>query len=152
MKNNFLMPITRIAFAAVILGSISILPACHSATQQKTVATDSVPAEPVHLQPVKIDTSLKNGIFTEKYTNGIILKKGAYVNGKKEGQWDSWYNSGKPWSENFYTDDLPDGKSTVWYENGKIEYTGFYIKGRQTGDWKYYDETGKMVHEKNYGK
>ncbi|HVA98191.1 MAG TPA: hypothetical protein VNG53_04795 [Bacteroidia bacterium] len=152
MKNKILSPISEIAFAAFLLGAIAFLPACHSATQQDTVATDSANVPQTQIARVKIDTSLKNGIFTEKYNNGIILKKGAYINGKKVGQWDSWYSSGKPWSENFYTDDLPDGKSTIWYENGKIEYTGFYTKGKQTGDWKYFDETGKLVHEKDYGK
>ncbi|MEO6883747.1 MAG: hypothetical protein ABI199_06960 [Bacteroidia bacterium] len=148
MKNNFLKTISVIALSAIFFGTLLFFPACHSATQSKTATIDSTEVAPP--RPIKIDTTLKNGIVTDRYDNGVILKKGDYLNGKKEGQWDSWYKSGKPWSENFYTDDLADGKTTVWYENGKTEYTGFFTKGKQSGHWIYYDETGKITQEKNY--
>src|SRR3989337_131551 len=69
----------------------------------------------------KIDTSLRGltgvieknppvqqGDYIAKYPNGIIKMRGFYVNGKREGQWTSFFQNGNVQSEGFFKAGLRD--------------------------------------------
>ena len=93
---------------------------------------------------------IQEGIYVDKYPNGIIRMKGFYVNGKRNGQWTSFFQNGNIQSEGFFKDGLRDGKALVYYENGQIYYEGYYNLGKETGKWTFYDQKGNVVTIKNY--
>ena len=141
-----------------LLFTVYSLTACSSgADENKKDGTDN--------KVMSVDTSLhgltgvieKNppvqyGDYITKYPNGIIKMKGYYVNGKRNGQWTSFFESGNVQSEGFFKDGLRDGKALVYHGNGKIYYEGYYKDGREVGKWVFYDESGNKVNEKDYDK
>lgn len=93
-----------------------------------------------------------NGDYVKKYKDGTIMMKGEYRNGKRWGQWMSFFPNGKLWSEGYYEDGKRDGRAIVYYENGNKYYDGYYTGGRMTGKWKLYSEDGRLLKEQDYGK
>lgn len=91
-----------------------------------------------------------NGLFLEKYENGVKQMEGNMKDAKRTGPWKAWYPDGTVWSEGNYKEGKRDGKSKVYFENGKVRYEGSYKDDKQVGIWKYYDETGKQIEEKNF--
>ncbi len=119
---------------------------------------------PINENVVSVDTSLNgltgvleknppvlNGDYITKYPNGIIKMKGFYINGKREGEWIGFFESGKKQSEGFFKAGLRDGKALVYHENEQIYYEGYYKNGKQVGKWIFFDPQGKKVNEKDYG-
>ena len=98
------------------------------------------------------DVFQKTGEEKTKYANGVIKTQGNYVNSKRDGQWYSWYNTGKPWSETFFDKGIKNGPTKTWYENGKLRYEGQYSNDGQTGTWKYYDENGNLAKVVDHSK
>ena len=96
--------------------------------------------------------NVKDGIYEERYKNGVIKIKGEYGGGKRFGQLASWYESGKLWSEGTYKNGLKEGKWTVWNENGKKRYEGSYKENKETGKWMFWDDKGDLSKEMDYDK
>jgi antitoxin component YwqK of YwqJK toxin-antitoxin module len=125
-------------FLIIILSIIACSPSKDPAGNGSN-KTDSIVTNPSR------DPFLKNGEEKTKYTNGVIKTLGNYVNGKMDGQWYSWYSTGKPWSETFFEKGIKSGPTKTWYDNGSLRYEGQYAKDAQTGTWKYYDEKGNLL-------
>lgn len=83
------------------------------------------------------------------YQEGMKHLEGPIVDGKRNGEFKSYYKSGTVLSEGNFIDGKRDGKAVVYYENGKINYEGFYQNGKECGIWKFYDEDGNLYHEVN---
>ena len=64
---------------------------------------------------------------------------------KKTGTWTQWFQNGKKWIEETYSNGKRNGESVVWQENGKKLYEGEYKDDMPTGTWKYYDTDGKIT-------
>ena len=79
----------------------------------------------------------------EYYPDGKLKIKGALKNGKREGQWISWYENGQEWSECTYKNGKKDGAIASWYENGIQRYEGVYKNDIKIGEWKYWNEKGE---------
>lgn len=91
------------------------------------------------------DVFEKNGEEKTKYANGVTKTLGNYKDSKRDGQWYSWYSTGKPWSETYFENGIKSGPTKTWYENGIPRYEGQYTNDAQTGTWKYYDEKGNLI-------
>lgn len=91
-----------------------------------------------------------NGNYEDKYPSGVIKMKGFYINGRREGQWISFFENGVKQSEGFFKGGLRDGKALVYFPSGKLYYEGYYKDGYETGKWVFFDEEGKKVNEKDY--
>lgn len=129
----------RFKFIALFLiAFMFIFSACN--TETKTEDAKETPKKP----------KIINGLFLEKYENGVKQMEGNMKDAKRNGPWKAWYPDGTIWSEGEYKDGKREGKSTVYFENGKIRYEGNYKNDTQIGIWKYYDESGKLIEEKNY--
>lgn len=125
----------------------SFLAACkgpaNDHTEQATTK-DTVAVENPMLKP-PTDPFQKNGEEKTKYSNGVLRTQGNYRNGKRDGQWYSWYNTGKPWSETYFENGVKNGPTKTWFENGKLRYEGQFTNDIKTGTWKYYDENGNLA-------
>lgn len=91
-----------------------------------------------------------NGDYEVKYPSGIVKMKGFYINGKREGQWVSFFENGQKQSEGFFKNGLRDGKALVYYQNGQLYYEGYYKDGKEVGKWIFFDQQGKKLQEKDY--
>lgn len=135
---------------------ILIIPFLFSCTQENKNEVKELSKQEFKTQseynPNKKDLH-KDGEFVSKHPNGVIYMKGEYKNGVRIGQWDSYYETGKLWSEMFY--DLTGKKSgpnVVFYENGNKRYEGNFLNDEQVGTWSFYDESGKLVKKVNFDK
>jgi len=123
---------------------------------------------------------MDNGLWTKKLSDEPIsgkvygyfgeikplkkIHKGNLLNGKKEGNWKSFYHStGKKKDEENYKDGNLDGLRTEWYENGnlksitshkktrnrieKIKYVEYYENGWKESEGNEWNENMKDWNE-----
>lgn len=97
-------------------------------------------------------TFVADGDNTLRYDNGNIKIQGTTKDGKRVGEWKSYFESGKLQSDEFFADDKADGKVIVYFENGQKMYEGQNSMGNMTGIWKFWDDKGKLTSIKDYSK
>lgn len=110
---------------------------------------------------------LPDGDMFEYSDSGMVVTKGLYLDGEREGPWlifdgdvkdegeyKAGVKSGK-WKEIFngnnkiaiegsYIDGLENGKFIFNYYNGKVKEEGEYIMGSKEGNWRKYDTEGTL--------
>ena len=86
----------------------------------------------------------------ELYEDGAVKMEGEMKDGKRSGEWKSYFPDGKVQSTGFFENGLRTGKAKVYHENGNLYMDGFYKEGRKTGEWIFYDEQGYETSRVNY--
>lgn len=127
----------------------------HNANKENTITTNSSSDTVAPNRPSPkpaMDTNAKDGLNQIYYSNGVLRAKGNYKAHKKEGEWQSFYQSGKLWSDEYYTGGLQDGQVVVYYENGQKMYDGQFKMGNQYGIWHYWNQKGDLTRTANYNK
>ena len=99
----------------------------------------------------KYDLGL-NGPYESYNEEGVLISKGQYIDGRKNGEWRFYFFDGKLSEVKTYKDDFGVGTWTSYhYSNGKVALTEVF------NDEKYYwpvphttryNEQGKVVYEK----
>lgn len=99
----------------------------------------------------KIDqiSPVLNGQF-ERKCNGILIEKGEFVNGLKNGEWITYSRKGKLIRKLNYANGLLHGKVELFYVNGKPKVNGQFENGNKNGKWTYYTEKGMVLSEGSY--
>lgn len=90
------------------------------------------------------------GEWTIFYSNGNILAKGTYENGRRNGLWTYYYENGKIEQIGKFTDEIPSGEWKWYYPNGQIKAYEFYRKGKIEGTVYEYDEQGNEITKGDY--
>lgn len=90
-----------------------------------------------------------NGTY-ERNCNGLIIEKGAFINGSKHGEWVTYSRNSVLIRKLNYDTGALNGKVMLFYLNGKPKLTGQFEKGNKTGKWTYYTKKGKILSEGNY--
>lgn len=122
------------------------------------------------------DASFKipEGSFTYWYFNGILEKRGSYVNGKRDGLWLTFhpngslsdsvvYEAGHPvgtrlrfHSNGFLADSIVYGSDhsvkVSWFENGNVASAGYFTVYEDSlyGHWVYYHQNGQKCADEIY--
>jgi len=81
------------------------------------------------------------------HANGQKKVAGEYFEGKREGKWIEWFETGKVKSESGWRGNEQDGKWTRWYENGQMQEEGEYRAGEEDGKWSAWYENGQKESE-----
>ncbi|MDR1878243.1 MAG: hypothetical protein LBQ64_01610 [Bacteroidales bacterium] len=86
------------------------------------------------------------------FRDGILMGEGIVDDdGKKQGEWKEFYETGELRATGKYIDSKPFGKWKYYFENGKIEITGNYTrKGQKDGEWIWYYPDGEVLSIENY--
>ncbi len=90
-----------------------------------------------------------NGKY-ERKCNGVIIEKGEFVDGLKNGEWTTYSHSGKLIRKFNFDKGVFDGKVELFYVNGKPKLTGQFKEGSKIGKWTYYTEKGKILCEGSF--
>ncbi|MFN3876305.1 MAG: toxin-antitoxin system YwqK family antitoxin [Flavobacteriales bacterium] len=106
------------------------------------------PAEP-GTKPVKTAADTLNGPVVKPLADGGRVE-GTLRDGKRVGQWVSYFAHGGPRSRITYVDGVENGQTEVFHESGLTYYLGQYHNGRQVGTWIFYDEDGNEVKRAYY--
>lgn len=83
--------------------------------------------------------------------NGVKLGEGIVTpEGKKEGPWKYYFESGKVKSSGSYANNLETGNWNYLFENGKTEETGVFKNGKFDGLWQWFYENENIKLEEDY--
>ena len=74
----------------------------------------------------------------------LYLQKGNFKDGKQEGLWEYYYESGKFRQKGNYVDGKLEGLVEEYYENGQLYYERNFKDGKEEGLSKYYRENGQL--------
>lgn len=97
--------------------------------------------------------NLRHGPLTEWYPNKTPPQKkreGSYANGKLEGKWVSYFDSGKVERESTYVNGVLDGEVREYYPDGKPKEQGVVKNGLRVGTWTMFHEGGTKWKETAY--
>lgn len=82
----------------------------------------------------------------QKVAEGITREDGV-----RDGPWTEFYSNGQLRAEGKYLDGLKVGEWVYYHPNGKVEQTGTYDeKGRLQGQWVWYYPSGEVLREEQY--
>ena len=91
----------------------------------------------------------KHGICEKWYNDGTQMTKIEYVNGKKEGKCEEYFPDGKPKIICNYLNGKEEGKEEYYDENGNLSWVFNYVKGKREGKGEIYND-GKLYIVSNY--
>ena len=90
------------------------------------------------------------------YINGIkdgswyyfindFIEEGYYIDGEKQGEWITKYMNGNTSFKGKYINGIPDEKHIYYHQNGKVKLSGKYSNGQKEGEWKKFNENGELL-------
>lgn len=97
-----------------------------------------------------------DGIVTEYYYSGAVLRIKNYKNGCEDGEqikyYDAYQGHGIYSKENYSKCNgfRYNGKQIYYYVSGTIEHTTNYVNGKKDGEWFTNDKYGKMISKTIY--
>jgi antitoxin component YwqK of YwqJK toxin-antitoxin module len=101
--------------------------------------------------------NFKNGKLNGPYVSYMtgwgetIDSQGIYKDGKKDGTWTEYFESGKVQLVENYKDKKLHGNQTYYYENLNIVSSNTnYKNGKKDGLYRWYSIKGNLVYEGNY--
>jgi antitoxin component YwqK of YwqJK toxin-antitoxin module len=99
----------------------------------------------------------RDGLYYKKFTNvpftGSIEGEdsGNILNGKKDGDWFSYWQDGQLSVAMTYRDGTGYGDYKGYHSNGTLKVTGqLDNEGNMDGQWLYYSRTGLLTNNYNY--
>ncbi len=81
---------------------------------------------------------------------GETRAKGILVNGKRQGLWNEFTDSGDLVSQCEYVNNTLDGKILAYWKSGKLMIDGFHKNNLKEGEWVIYYESGKVMQKGSY--
>ncbi len=88
----------------------------------------------------------KHGRYERWFENGIRSFESNYVDGKKHGKTYSWWRNGNRRSENNFKVGVPDGEQLEWYKSGAKFKKLVLVNGHEEGLQRSWRENGKLYN------
>jgi antitoxin component YwqK of YwqJK toxin-antitoxin module len=73
----------------------------------------------------------RHGYWEDYWSNGNLMHKGNYVDGKENGYWESYWSNGNLDYKGNYVDGKEHGYWEEYWSNGNLDYKGFYDMGNK---------------------
>ena len=99
---------------------------------------------------------VRNGIFYKKFTDTPFVgevsgqQNGTIKDGRRDGFWESYYESGQLSWKGSYKNDCLDGPWEYYYENGQLTFKGDYTAGKEDGVFEYFKEDGSFEKKETW--
>ncbi len=78
----------------------------------------------------------------ETVLKGVLVDRGQWVDGAREGDFVVFHANGKKRGEGAYSDDLETGPWLLYGADGRLESTGVFANGLREGVWTTFDTSG----------
>jgi len=88
--------------------------------------------------------------YHEEIEDGIFIGCGFLEDGKRNGKWKFFYETGQLKNEIEYRDDVEHGPLKLFHENGNLAIECTYVNGEVDGLWKEYYENGQIQEVVEY--
>ncbi len=92
----------------------------------------------------------KNGLFEVYYDNGQLKRKGNYRDGNADGLPEWYHKNGQVEQKGRYIEGKKHGLFEVYHENGQLEHKGNFVRGKASGLWEIYQDNGQLKAKQNY--
>jgi antitoxin component YwqK of YwqJK toxin-antitoxin module len=94
----------------------------------------------------------KEILLEEKHfhQNGKLKMNGKFLNGKRDGEWMSYFPNDQLQSTGTFINGVRTGAVKVYQHNGTLIYEGFFKEGKEFGHWKFYTSDGKLAKEEDF--
>ena len=92
----------------------------------------------------------KEGEWYTYYKIGTLKNKGIYLNDYKIGVWTGYYDTGELEKEILYKSGKKHGRAKIFYKNGTIKALLNYNKGKENGVSEYFDQDGHLQMKAHY--
>lgn len=79
-----------------------------------------------------------------KVSNGMIVARKYYADGKRYGAHLRWWVSGRPGELTSYVEDKPHGAYKEWYDSGQLMAYAMYAHGKLHGVTEHWYESGQL--------
>ena len=78
--------------------------------------------------------------------SGMIVgvEEGLIIDGKKEGEWSTFFSDGRLLNKSYFKAGLLDGPFKSYQSNGDIRSVGSYKNGKRSGQWITYQSNGDV--------
>lgn len=86
----------------------------------------------------------------KRVCNGKTIEQGNFVDGVKDGIWQSWSKKGNLIRSFNYSNGQLNGEVKFYYVNGTKKFEGSFQNGLKTGIWNFYSESGKVIKSGKY--
>jgi len=90
------------------------------------------------------------GVIINYYPEGVIAEQIPYKHGLKEGEWTQYFSDGKIKLKATYVNDLIEGLMLIYYQNGIPEVSGIYKNNLKHGQWMYFTDKGVLYKKETY--
>jgi antitoxin component YwqK of YwqJK toxin-antitoxin module len=142
-------------FACIVMGGTVI--SASAAPKSSNVALDTVrttfdDGRVARIYTVKKGTDIREGVALSYHPNGTLAIEAPYRNGKLDGVFRSFDESGKLHETIGYMDGEEEGFSIVYYKNGKRKSREVYHRGVLNGVSESWDEKGTLRRQIPYEK
>lgn len=87
---------------------------------------------------------IDHGGMLEFFPNGNRSVLGNWNEGRKDGLWITYYETGEQQSEETFVDNKAEGWSTSWWPNGVVKAEGNKVGGKEDGEWTYLHDNGAL--------
>ncbi|NPA35254.1 MAG: toxin-antitoxin system YwqK family antitoxin [Chlorobi bacterium] len=95
----------------------------------------------------------KQGLWIKFSTDKeVIIEKGTYLNGLKNGTWTAYYPSGKIKYKVTFKSGKPIGPAKFYYDSGILSEEGYWNIDHWEGNYHYYHPNGQLAYDWNYDK
>lgn len=91
---------------------------------------------------------IEDGELEEYSRDGVLISKGEFFDGEKEGEW--FYELNDHQEKGKYRYGNRNGYWEHRFPGGKVSFEGNYIDGAPEGKHKYYNEKGVLIKEEIY--
>jgi len=92
------------------------------------------------------------GPYKKYYNSGVLKTEGAYHAGNQEGDWKQYHPNGQLKSTQHFVNDKAEGPYKEYYDDGTLNTDMLVKGGKMDGDAKYYDYDGKLYSIFSYAK
>ena len=102
------------------------------------------------------DLVSREGFYYKKFSqvpfNGELTGQvqGTFKNGKKDGDWVTYWNNRQLMIKKNYKNGKQDGAWVSYWSNGQVWSKGNYKNGKKEGAWVDYYDNGELMNKGNY--
>ena len=82
--------------------------------------------------------------YWEYYQDGKLYSKGNYINGEREGYWETYHSNGQLEGKGNYVNNKKDGMWEYYWSNGNLWEKSSFIDGKLDGVAEYYNLNGSL--------
>jgi antitoxin component YwqK of YwqJK toxin-antitoxin module len=117
---------------------------------EKKIGTWNYYSDGVIIAKENFQEGRKTGISYKFYPTGQLLEESEWKDDQLNGKYRAFFTSGKPYLECIYQAGQRNGFCISYYQSGAVEVEAYYEKDLPDREWKYFDKEGNIRYVLNY--